>query len=130
MTSVRRGRAAESFAATYLELCGLSILDRNRRAGGGEIDLLARDGDTLVFVEVRLRASGQWVSAGLSISPAKQSRLRSCARQLAKAPALNWPNRRLRFDVVLLEAQDGGLRLWHHRNVRFAGHLPKRGPSP
>jgi putative endonuclease len=130
VTNTRRGRAAERFAAIFLELRGLQILDRNRRGGGGEVDLVARDGQTLVFVEVRLRGEGRWVGAAASISRQKQARLLACARQLATEPTFDWPQRRLRFDVVLLELRDAQLSMWHHRNVRFAGQLPRRGSCP
>jgi putative endonuclease len=125
-----RGRAAEALAASFLELMGLQVLDRNRRAGGGEIDLIARDADSLVFVEVRLRARGQWAGAGRSISKPKQRRLRLCAQALLERREWEWPGRSLRFDVVLLESFAGGLNLWHHRNVRLAGELPRWGGTP
>jgi len=115
----RRGRHAEAIAASFLQLNGLCILARNRRACGGEIDLIARDGPTLVFVEVRMRAVGAWVSAALSIDPSKRARLRACARALARREEFNWPGRQLRFDVVCVEPGRGTLRLDHLRQVRI-----------
>ena len=52
------GRSAEALAADHLRANGLAIVGRNVRSRHGEIDLVARDGATLVFVEVRLRRSG------------------------------------------------------------------------
>lgn len=129
MTATQRGRAGEAIAAIYLELNGFLILDRNRRAGGGEVDLVAREGDCLVFVEVRMRAKRDWGGAARSIDRAKMQRLRSCARILAREPAWRWPRRALRFDVVLLELGAGSLRLWHHRRVRAAEGLPRGRPA-
>lgn len=116
--ATRRGRLAEAIAARWLELQGMELIDGNRRAGGGEVDLVAREGDTLVFVEVRLRARGSRVPAALSIGPAKQRRLRACARALLRSGALpRWPGQRFRFDAVLLEESAGELALRHLRRI-------------
>ena len=98
-TTTGVGQAMETAACRYLERRGLKLVDRNYRTKGGEIDLIMRDRDSLVFVEVRYRAS---VGHGLpaeSISLAKQRRLLHAARAyLARfrvQPAC-------RFDVVSL----------------------------
>jgi len=117
LSAVERGRCAEEIAAQWLRLKSMDILDRNRRAAGGEIDLVARDGDTLVFVEVRMRRAGSWTSAGRSINSQKWERLRSCARALARESALSWPRRRMRFDAVLLTPTATGFELRHLRNL-------------
>jgi putative endonuclease len=114
-----RGRHAEEIAASFLRLNGFSVLSRNRRACGGEIDLIAREGRTLVFVEVRMRAVGAWVSPAHSIDARKRARLRSCARALARRGEFCWPVRQLRFDVVCIEAGQGSLNLEHLRQVRI-----------
>jgi putative endonuclease len=61
--SARDGRAAEEAAARYLETLGFRILRRNLRGPGAEIDIVAREGATLVFVEVKARRSGRFGSA-------------------------------------------------------------------
>jgi hypothetical protein len=63
------GARAEALAAAYLEARGVAVLERNFRCRTGEIDLVARDGDTLVFVEVRLRRRSDYGGAAASISP-------------------------------------------------------------
>jgi len=104
----------------WLEGRGCAILDRNRRGGGGEIDLVARDGDTLVFVEVRSRRRGSWVGAAASIGFDKRRRLRSCARSLLeRREDLLWPGRRIRFDVITLEYDSRGFDLRHLVQVRI-----------
>lgn len=119
-TAVGRGALAQDLAALYLRLMGLEILDANRRSGGGEIDLLAREGQCLVFVEVRLRGQGAWTTAAASVDGRKRARLRACARGLLHAREdLRWPGRELRFDVVALDLQDGGLLLQHLRSVEI-----------
>lgn len=113
----RRGSHAEEIAALWLQWKGWTVLDRNRRAGGGEIDLVARDGPTLVFVEVRARREGSWVAATSSLGADKRRRLRACARLLALEPAWRWRGRRLRFDLVALRHRREGFELEHWRNL-------------
>lgn len=94
-----RGRNAETLAARYLESRGLTIVERNYRCRYGEIDLIARDGLTLVFVEVRARRSRAFGGAAASITAAKRNKLRRTALHylaaLGRSP-------RCRFDAVLL----------------------------
>jgi putative endonuclease len=112
------GRCTEEIAAQWLQMNGFVVLDRNRRAAGGEVDLVARDGATLVFVEVRCRRVGSWVGGAASIDRRKWRRLLSCARRLATEPALRWPGRRLRIDAVVVEPGPDGLQLRHLKNLR------------
>ncbi|MFI4953220.1 MAG: YraN family protein, partial [Burkholderiales bacterium] len=72
---MNRGAAAEALAAEFLQARGLAIIERNYRCRGGEIDLIARDGETLIFVEVRLRSSAAFGGAAASITAAKRKRL-------------------------------------------------------
>jgi putative endonuclease len=96
------GRLAEDLAARFLEKRGLRVLRRNYRCRGGEIDLIARDGKTLVFVEVRLRRNTNYGGAGASITPAKQRRIILAARHyLAEHDASDVD---CRFDCILLSA--------------------------
>lgn len=69
------GNHAEGVAARYLISRGVSILERNVYNRGGEIDLIGRDDDTLVFFEVRFRGAGSLSGAAESITPIKQKRL-------------------------------------------------------
>src|SRR5690606_14695403 len=64
----RRGSAAEESALAWLEQAGLTLLARNLRCRLGEIDLLMRDGDVLVFVEVRARGRGAAAYGGAAAS--------------------------------------------------------------
>jgi putative endonuclease len=96
----RRGEAAEAMAADFLERKGLNVVARNYRCRLGEIDLVAREGDTTVFVEVRQRASSAFGGAAASITAAKRARLLRAARhylsRLKTMPAC-------RFDALLIE---------------------------
>lgn len=95
-----RGRLAEDLAAHHLESHGLRVLKRNFRVRGGEIDLICRDGRTLVFVEVRLRSSQAFGGAAASITATKRRRLILAARVYLQRT----PDVPCRFDCVLLSA--------------------------
>jgi putative endonuclease len=96
------GARAESLAADYLKAHGLYILERNYRVKGGELDLIAREGDVIVFVEVRLRRSAVFGGALASITPAKRRRLILAARcWLLRKRGGRQGNSR--FDCVLLD---------------------------
>ena len=98
---MNRGSAAEALAASFLATRGLTIIQRNYRCRGGEIDLIARDGTTLVFVEVRLRSNRDFGTAGESITAAKRRRLRYAAQHYISRLGCE---PRCRFDAVLLDA--------------------------
>lgn len=70
-----QGRDGEELALAYLQERGLVLVEANFRCKPGEIDLIMREGETLVFVEVRQRAAGSTVSAAESIGPAKIRRI-------------------------------------------------------
>ena len=99
------GDAAEDAALAHLQAAGLRLVARNFRTpgrGGGEIDLIMREPDgTLVFIEVRQRASQRQGGAGASITGIKQRRIVFAARHyLLRLPSPP----PCRFDVVLVEA--------------------------
>ena len=94
------GEDAEALAAAYLVRRGLQLLARNWRVRGGEIDLVCADGDSLVFVEVRLRRGQAFGGAAASITSAKQRRLIHAARHYLQSYG---GDRACRFDAVLLE---------------------------
>lgn len=96
-----RGAEAEELAARHLQAQGLELLARNWRCRYGEIDLILREGATLVFVEVRSRRRGDYGGAAESISAAKRARLkRSAAAYLAQCRHRG----ACRFDAVLMDA--------------------------
>jgi len=94
------GSEGEDRAARFLERHGLAIVARNFRTRLGEIDLVARDGPELVFVEVRSRASARFLGPAESVDWHKQRRIIAAARQYL---ALTQVEARCRFDVVALE---------------------------
>jgi putative endonuclease len=106
-----RGQIAEQLAEAHLNASGLRTLARNFHCRGGELDLVCRDGKTLVFVEVRLRGRSDFGGAAASITPRKQARIVLAARHwLAQAGRL--ADAPCRFDVVLLDALDSTRIEW------------------
>jgi putative endonuclease len=105
LTTKQAGDAAEDRALAHLLAAGLKLLARNYRTpgrGGGEIDLVMGDaGGTLVFVEVRHRASRSFGGAAASVTPAKRRRIVFAARHYLMRLS---PTPPCRFDVVSVEA--------------------------
>lgn len=98
------GKQAESLAAQFLARQGLQLLAQNFRCRGGEIDLVCRDGKTLVFVEVRLRRNANYGGAAASITTTKQARIILAARHYLNAHQATEHD--CRFDCVLLDSLD------------------------
>jgi putative endonuclease len=115
MTERRRalGRAAEAAAAEALTRVGLRVLERNVRFARGELDLVCRDGDVVVFVEVKCRQARWGDAPAAAISWQKRRRLVLLAQLYLRRRGL--AGARCRFDVVAV-TEDGG-----HLAVR---HLP------
>lgn len=95
------GQQAEELAAHFLAQHGLSLLARNFRCRGGEIDLICRDRQALVFVEVRLRRNQAYGGAGASITPRKQQRIILAARHYLTQH--DCADSDCRFDCILLD---------------------------
>ncbi|MCL1791466.1 MAG: YraN family protein [Peptococcaceae bacterium] len=110
MTKERQelGQAGENIAADYLTEAGLNIVERNYRCFRGEIDIVAMDGEELVFVEVRTRhAQSRVGTAEESVTHLKRERLRALAASYVREKNYaQWPQ--MRFDVVAitLDADD------------------------
>jgi putative endonuclease len=103
-----RGRAAEDAACRTLVGRGYEILARNVRLAGAELDVVARDGDTIVFIEVRSRSSRRLGAPLETIGPGKQARVaRAAAAWLARHGDGAVP---ARFDVVGVDWEQGRAR--------------------
>ncbi|MBI5241293.1 MAG: YraN family protein [Elusimicrobia bacterium] len=98
-TSNAAGERAEREAEAFLRGRGMRILARNFRSRCGEIDLVAQDGETVVFVEVRSRSSDAFGSAQETVTAAKRRRIIRTALVYAQSRGLDAP---LRFDVVAI----------------------------
>lgn len=100
------GKRGEALAARHLRRAGYRILDRNVRLRGYEIDLVAQDGDTIAFVEVKTRRVTGNIAPEDSVGPIKQDHLRRAAH--AYADQLDRPGQYYRFDVVSVVLPDSG----------------------
>ena len=101
------GGLGEDFAVYYLESCGYRIIERNFRCRLGEIDLIAQDGKTLVFVEVKTRRSRRYGSPHEAVTTAKQAKLRTVASFYLQRQRTSTP---CRFDVLALNIEGGTVR--------------------
>lgn len=113
-TSVSLGRDAEARALTFLLKQGLTLIEKNFRCRAGEIDLIMRDADMLVFIEVRSRKDRRFGGAAASVGPVKQQRLWRSATfyllRFRKPPVC-------RFDLVAIDGDD----LRWMKNIRLSG---------
>lgn len=104
-----RGKQAEQLAARHLRKRGLKIIETNFLAPGGEVDIIARDKQTLVFVEVRYRASERFGSASETIDAKKQQRVIKAATHYLQQQQL-WDKIACRFDTICLT--DSNTLMW------------------
>jgi putative endonuclease len=108
------GALGEREAARYLVRQGMAVIDRNWRGAAGEVDIIGRDGDALVFVEVKTRRSRRFGSPVEAVVPAKVRRMRRLAAQWLAASRVR--PREVRFDVVsVLPQRTGEPRIEHTR---------------
>lgn len=98
MTADRRGRQGERIAAWWLRLKGWTILARRARTRAGEVDLIARRGAMVAFVEVKARGSD--AALDLAVDERRLARVAAAAESLA--PAYVRPGEDMRIDVILL----------------------------
>lgn len=118
----KSGDAAEAAAEKLLKEKGCRVLGRNFRVREGEIDLIVRDADAVVFVEVRAKRSENFGTPAESVTPAKQRRIVRAAEQyLARHP--KYRKHPLRFDVV-------GVRLDSHGKPADIEHLADAFGAP
>jgi putative endonuclease len=97
------GVEAETVAANYLQHQGLSLVATNYSCRYGEIDLIMRDGKTLVFVEVRMRSNSSFGGAGTSITASKQLKLSRTAEYYLQQHGDISNSAACRFDAILMQ---------------------------
>ena len=120
---LRTGRRGEEHAEQFLRKAGLKIIARNVRVGCDELDLIAQQGDTLIFVEVKTRANENFGRAIAAVNLAKRRKLSRAAIHFLKKRKLRPPY--IRFDVVEVVGEkpeirhiqnaftlEGGYRVW------------------
>ena len=118
MDNYAEGKLGEVRAEQYLAQLGYAILERNFRCAGSEIDLIARDGSVIVFVEVKMRQRSLAVSGREAVTAAKQRRI--CKGAMYYMMRHGLLNRQARFDVMEIQ----GTRITHIKNA-----FPYQGPA-
>ena len=103
---IRTGKQGEDLAAAHLAENGYRILERNYRSVFGEIDIVAEEGDTLVFVEVKSRRSEAYGDPQLAVGPKKQRKISRVA--MSYLSEKGWNRRPARFDIVAVKLRPSG----------------------
>jgi putative endonuclease len=109
-----QGNAGEDLAAKFLESNGFTIVERNYRFERGEIDLIAEEGDELVFIEVKARNSTSFGAPEDAVTEEKQEQVRAVADGYLFEHDID--NRPCRFDVVAIEFKNGIPEIRHIRD--------------
>jgi putative endonuclease len=121
---LRRGELGERAAKKHLQKLGLKFLTANFRSDRGEIDLVFRDDDCLVFVEVKSRSSEDWTRPAAAVNARKRRLLSQTALDYLKL--LKNPEVKIRFDIVEVLLADGVVREVRHLPNTFSMSKPYR----
>lgn len=119
---LRRGKLGERAAKAHLQAQGLKFLTANFRSPRGEIDLVFRDADCLVFVEVKTRSSEDWGRPAAAVNARKKRLLSQTALDYLRL--LKHPEVKTRFDIVEVLLSDGQVREIRHLPATFALSAP------
>jgi len=121
---LRRGRLGERAARRYLRQQGLKFLTANFRSPRGEIDLIFRDADCLVFAEVKTRSSEEWTRPAAAVDARKRRLLSLTALDYLRL--LKNPRVKFRFDIVEVLLAEGAVREIRHLPNSFPLAKPYR----
>ncbi len=110
------GERGERIAADYLTALGWDILERNWRFGRAEVDIIAREGKVLVFVEVKTRSSLRFGPPEAFVSPYKEVLLTDAAGMYMEKIGHDWE---IRFDIIAVLLQGDQYRIEHFRDAFF-----------
>jgi putative endonuclease len=121
---LRRGELGERAAKKHLQSIGLKFLTANFRSDRGEVDLVFRDDDCLVFVEVKARSSEGWTRPAAAVDARKRRLLAQTALDYLKL--LRNPEVKIRFDIVEVLLTDGEVRAVRHLPNTFSMSKPYR----
>ncbi len=121
---LRRGELGERAAKRFLQRRGLKFLTANFRSARGEIDLIFREDDCLVFIEVKARSSGEWTRPAAAVDAERRRRLSRAALDYLRL--LKNPPVKIRFDIVEVLLADGGVGEVRHLPNTFPLSRPHR----
>jgi putative endonuclease len=122
--SARHGTLGEHAAKNHLRKLGLKFLTANFSSKRGEIDLIFRDGDCLVFVEVKTRSSEDWTRPAAAVDARKRRLLSQTALDYLRL--IKNPQIKIRFDIVEVLLSDGAVRETRHLPNSFPLAKPYR----
>jgi putative endonuclease len=123
-THLRHGQLGEAAARKHLKRNGLKFLTKNFRSDRGEVDLVFRDSDCLVFVEVKTRSSEEWTRPAAAVNKERRQRLTRAALDYLRL--LKNPEVKVRFDIVEVLLENGSVRELRHLTNSFAMERPYR----
>ena len=115
VSTKEQGNQGERIAMRHLKQLGFEIVEMNYRFGHGEIDIVARDGDTLVFCEVKMRKSDEYGDPEYAITPKKQQQIRKIAQGYLYEHEIK--EHLCRFDVVAIRLNRGTPEINYIRNA-------------
>lgn len=115
------GNAGEDEAVRFLEKKGYGIIKRNFHCRYGEIDIIARDGRTVVFIEVKTRGGDAFGPAAASVDEKKQRKMTIAAQLYLEKAGASDPE--VRFDVVCIEKRDERLEIEHIKDAFEAAEI-------
>ncbi len=121
---LQRGKLGERTAKKFLKRHGLKFIAANFRSDRGEIDLICREKDCLVFVEVKTRSSEEWMRPAAAVDRERRRRLTRAALDYLRL--LRNPPIKTRFDIVEVLLEDGAVREVRHLPNTFAMERPYR----
>src|SRR5947199_3893634 len=121
---LRHGELGERAAKKYLKRQGLKFLVANFRSDRGEIDLVCRHEDCLVFVEVKTRSSEEWLRPAAAVNAERRRRLSRAALDYLRL--IKNPQVKIRFDIVEVLLLDGAVREVRHLPNTFPMERPYR----
>jgi putative endonuclease len=121
---LRHGQLGESAAKKHLKRNGLKFLTQNFRSDRGEVDLVFRDDDCLVFIEVKTRSSEEWTRPAAAVNKERRGRLTRAALDYLRL--LKNPQVKIRFDIVEVLLENSSVREVRHLPNSFAMERPYR----
>ena len=110
-----RGNRGEAIALRFLRAEKLTIIETQYRYGRGEIDIIAREGDVLVFCEVKMRTSDRYGAPEYAVTPRKQAQIRRIAEAYLYEHEIR--DQICRFDVVAIDGKSGRIEIRYLRNA-------------
>jgi len=102
-STTQTGKLTEKLAADYLVLQNLTLIEQNFHSKYGEIDIIMKEAETYLFIEVKYRKNNNYGGGLMAVSYKKQEKIRLCAKFYLQQKQLNEYNTPCRFDIVILE---------------------------